>query len=189
MNTRSRCIPLMFALTGALAVALAGCDRTPVVPLPSSEALSKDGMLVASVRSALLADPALKSATELDVTANAGNVRLRGAAVDDAQFDRASEVARKVTGVTSVENNLTRPGTPTKASDNPDDIELTTAVTTALRNDPTVKSLDITVDSRKGDVQLTGSVGTRDQIDHAVEIARGVTGVHSVHDELIIAKQ
>ena len=45
MTSRSRCLSLALALVCAAAVPLAGCDRAPVVPLPSPEAMSKDSML------------------------------------------------------------------------------------------------------------------------------------------------
>jgi osmotically-inducible protein OsmY len=68
------------------------------------------------------------------------------------------------------------------------DADVTTGVNTALLRDSTLRSLDITVVTTKGDVRLTGQVDTQSQIDNALTIARGIGGVHSVHDELTLKK-
>jgi len=66
------------------------------------------------------------------------------------------------------------------------DIDVTTGVKTALLRDEGLKAFDIGVVTTKGDVRLTGQVDNQAQIDSALAIARGVTGVHSIHDELVL---
>jgi hyperosmotically inducible protein len=68
------------------------------------------------------------------------------------------------------------------------DIDVTTKVKTALLGDANLKSFDIAVVTLKGDVRLTGLVDNQSQIDDAKKVARGVDGVHSIHDELTIKK-
>ena len=69
-----------------------------------------------------------------------------------------------------------------------DDTTITTKVKSALLADADVKSFDIKVETRKGEVQLSGFVDNQAQIDRAAEIARGVEGVKSVVNELSIKK-
>ena len=69
-----------------------------------------------------------------------------------------------------------------------DDTVVTTRVKTALLADPEVKSSEIAVVTRKGEVQLSGFVATQAQIDHAVGVARGVEGVQAVLNQIAIQK-
>ena len=68
------------------------------------------------------------------------------------------------------------------------DVEVTQGVKDALLQDRALKSFDIAVVTTKGDVRLTGLVENQGQIDSALAIARGVKGVHSLHDELTVKK-
>jgi hyperosmotically inducible protein len=74
------------------------------------------------------------------------------------------------------------------AAGNIQDIDVTTNVKTALLRDTSIKRFDIAVVTLKGDVQLRGTVDTRRQAEQAIKVARGVDGVHSIHDELIVGK-
>lgn len=69
---------------------------------------------------------------------------------------------------------------------NLDDAGVTTRVTTALLADPSVKAFPIEVISLKGDVRLLGVVDTQAQRERVLEVARGVDGVHALHDELTL---
>jgi hyperosmotically inducible protein len=69
-----------------------------------------------------------------------------------------------------------------------DDSVITTRVKSALFSDPGVKSFDIAVVTRKGEVQLSGYVDNRAQIDRVIEVVRGVEGVQSVNNEMAIKK-
>jgi hyperosmotically inducible periplasmic protein len=66
------------------------------------------------------------------------------------------------------------------------DAEVTAKVKAALLLDETIKSLDITVVTTKGDVRLTGVVDTQAQLDQIDTMVRDIEGVHSFHDELTI---
>jgi len=65
-----------------------------------------------------------------------------------------------------------------------DDTAITTKVKAAIFNEPTLKSAEINVETFKGVVQLSGFVNSRADIDKAATIARGVTGVKSVKNDM-----
>ena len=67
-----------------------------------------------------------------------------------------------------------------------DDAVITTSVKTALLADPDIKSLDISVVTVKGEVQLSGFVNNQGQIDQAAQIARAIEGASGVKNELRI---
>jgi len=65
-----------------------------------------------------------------------------------------------------------------------DDSVITTKVKTALVNDPVTKATEINVETFKGVVQLSGFVSSQAAINRAVELARGVSGVKSVRNDM-----
>lgn len=65
-----------------------------------------------------------------------------------------------------------------------DDTVITTKVKTAILGEPTLKSLEINVETFKGVVQLSGFVSSTTAENKAIEIARGVSGVKSVKDDM-----
>jgi osmotically-inducible protein OsmY len=67
-----------------------------------------------------------------------------------------------------------------------DDSVITTKVKSLIAADDFLKSFEISVETRKGVVQLSGWVKTQDDVDKAGHIARGVKGVVSVKNNLIV---
>jgi len=67
-----------------------------------------------------------------------------------------------------------------------DDSVITTKVKSQLAADDFLKSFQIGVESYKGTVQLSGFVNSQQAVDKAVEITRGVKGVQSVKNDLIV---
>jgi osmotically-inducible protein OsmY len=67
-----------------------------------------------------------------------------------------------------------------------DDSVITTKVKSLLAADNFLKSFQISVETYKGTVQLSGFVGSEKAVDKAGEIARGVKGVKSVKNDLIM---
>ena len=65
-----------------------------------------------------------------------------------------------------------------------DDSVITTKVKSLLANDDFLKSFEISVETYKGTVQLSGFVDSQKAIDKAGEIARSVNGVKSVKNNL-----
>jgi osmotically-inducible protein OsmY len=67
-----------------------------------------------------------------------------------------------------------------------DDSVITTKVKSLLAADDFLKSFEISVETYKGTVQLSGFVGSQKAVDKAGEIARSVNGVKSVKNDLIV---
>jgi len=79
-------------------------------------------------------------------------------------------------------------GTPTKESTGEyiDDTTITTMVKAAIFEEPTLKVFQINVETFKGEVQLSGFVDSAQRVTRAGEVARGVKGVKSVKNSLIV---
>jgi hyperosmotically inducible periplasmic protein len=69
-----------------------------------------------------------------------------------------------------------------------DDSVITTQVKAALLADPDIKGLDITVNTRKGEVQLSGFVDSQSQMDRAATVAQGIEGVTQVTSQMTLKK-
>ena len=67
-----------------------------------------------------------------------------------------------------------------------DDSVITTKIKTLLAEDDFLKSFQISVETRKGIVQMSGFVDNQKHKDKAGQIARGVGGVKSVNNALIV---
>lgn len=67
-----------------------------------------------------------------------------------------------------------------------DDSVITTKVKAAIFDDPMTKVLEIKVKTFKGEVQLSGFVSSRAAANRAIELARGVSGVTTVKDDMQI---
>ena len=69
-----------------------------------------------------------------------------------------------------------------------DDSVITTKVKALLAADDFLKSFQISVETFKGTVQLSGFVDSQKAVDKAGEIARSVKGVKSVKNNLNVKK-
>jgi hyperosmotically inducible protein len=67
-----------------------------------------------------------------------------------------------------------------------DDSVITTKVKAAIFDEPTLKTMQINVESFKGEVQLSGFVNSAGDVKKAGEVARGVEGVTAVKNDLIV---
>ena len=67
-----------------------------------------------------------------------------------------------------------------------DDTVITTKVKSLLAADDFLKSFEISVETYKGSVQLSGFVNSQQAVDKAGQIARSVKGVKSVKNDLIV---
>ena len=65
-----------------------------------------------------------------------------------------------------------------------DDTVITTRVSTAIFNDPSLKSSEINVETFKGVVQLSGFVNSAGDIQKAVQLVQGISGVRSVRNDM-----
>ena len=143
-----------------------------------------DTSIAARTKSALLADD-VTDGLNIDVEVNRNEVQLNGFVDSQAQVNRAGELARAITGVTSVRNNLqVSSGGSRMAGEYVDDKTIQTRVKAALLDDPAVKSLQIDVEVNRGEVSLGGFVDSASQRDAAVATVRNVAGVEKVFNNL-----
>jgi len=70
-----------------------------------------------------------------------------------------------------------------------DDSVITAKIKAAVLEEASLKSAEINVETYKGIVQLTGFVRSRADINKAVEVAKGVDGVKSVKNDMIVKGQ
>lgn len=199
MNMHNKSLVLTVTLISALSIGACGKteDKKTAQPeAPKSEAPKSevkttvgtevdDSAITTKVKSALMADEDIKS-FDIKVETNKGEVQLSGFVDNQTQVDRATEVAKRVEGVKNVINNTTLKTTTTTTGEKIDDGIITTKVKAALLGEEGVKSGDISVATRDGEVQLSGFVANQTQIDRATEVARGVEGVKNVINELSI---
>ncbi len=197
MTTQLSSLLLRTTLVGALCALTVACSKPqdstlpsmPVATAPSTTVGTQidDAVVTASVKSALLADADIKR-FDFKVETRKGEVMLSGFVDSQAQMDRADALAKAVAGVTSVQNKVTlKTGTAT-VGNKVDDGIITTKVKAALIGDEVIKSTDIAVVTRKGEVQLSGFVNSQTQIDRALMIAKAIEGVSNVSNEMSIKK-
>ena len=67
-----------------------------------------------------------------------------------------------------------------------DDTTITTKVKSEIFAEPGLKTLQITVNTNKGVVQLSGFVDSAESAKKAGDVARGVAGVTEVKNDLIV---
>jgi len=106
-----------------------------------------------------------------------------GAALTAAlSFLAAGCSEREAPAATSVAPSA--PVASTSAGTEIDDTVVTTRVKSALLADPDIHSFDLKVETRKGEVQLSGFVDNQAQIDKAIVVARAVEGVTGVENNV-----
>ncbi|NDP38394.1 MAG: BON domain-containing protein [Rhodoferax sp.] len=182
----------LLALSAALTALLAGCDQPSAVapaaaPSTTVGTVIDDSIVSASVKAALLADPDIKG-FDLKVETRKGEVLLSGFVDKQTQMDIAVTVAGAVTGVKSVQNNVSLQSAAPTIGGKVDDTLVTAKVKAALLADESIKSLDIGVITRQGEVQLSGFVNSQGQIDRALAVADSIEGVCDVSNEMSIKK-
>ena len=142
------------------------------------DALS-DAAITAQVKLALIAD-GRTSGFATDVDTRDGLVTLSGKVDTEQARTAADEVAKKVSGVKSVNNQLqVVPDAKRKEVDATDD-KITDAIEKAMDTDPSLTDVGLSADSNNGVVTLDGTVETREQLFKAAEAIRKVPGVRSV---------
>jgi hyperosmotically inducible protein len=145
-------------------------------------------VLTSKVKLALIDDPVTK-AGQINVETFRGVVQL-GGFVDTAQAkEQATKVARSVTGVKEVRNDLRVSSPQATAGQVIDDVTVTASVKAKLAEDSTTKAHQINVETQKGVVQLAGFVDSTTARARAGELARSVDGVVSVRNDLEIRQK
>jgi osmotically-inducible protein OsmY len=67
-----------------------------------------------------------------------------------------------------------------------DDSMITAKIKSAILSDSRLKSMDITVSTFKGIVQLSGFVDSKGVVDRAVQVSRTIKGVKAVNNSLVV---
>jgi osmotically-inducible protein OsmY len=143
-----------------------------------------DGSIVTQVKASLVAEKGVPS-SDVNVEVYKGVVLLSGFVKTQAEKDAAGKVAKNVKDVASVRNEIAvHPGT--SMGTKLDDTMLVSKVKTALIDAKDVKSGQINVEARGGNVQLGGFVTGEKMRDRAIAVAKGVKGVKSVSNALFI---
>ena len=167
-----------------VALMVGACSATRTQESPGE--VVDDSTLTAKVKAALVDDPVTK-AGEINVETYRGVVQLAGFVNSAEEKSKATEVARGVTGVKEVRNDIKlAPAGQETAGKIVDDTMITAAVKTKLIADSQTKAYQINVEVQDGVVQLAGFVGSNEEKTHAGELARGVDGVKSVRNDLEI---
>lgn len=197
MNKRTTRLLLGSTLAAVAATALIGCNKAPDTSTTTNAPTAStgttmgtdvsDSAITASVKSALLADAVVKG-LDVQVETRKGTVQLSGFVDSQAQIDQAVVLTRAVSGVNYVENGITLKGGAGSMGTQLDDTAVTGRVKTALLADPDIKSLDISVLTSQGTVQLTGFVKNKAQIDKAVALAGAAEGAKTVKNELMVKR-
>lgn len=203
MESRYTSLLIGAMLAGAASALVLGCkgkdappptsanppNTAPTAAPPSTTLGTQidDSVVTTKVKSALLADPDVKG-FEIKVETRKGEVQLSGFVDSQTQIDRAVDLARRVDGVTRVENKMTLKGGGATVGSIVDDGIVTTKVKTALLSDKSIKGSDVAVVTNQGQVQLSGYVDNQSQIDRAVEVTRAVEGVKNVDNKMSVKK-
>ena len=175
---------LLLTATGC-ATALVGAGATGGYKVATDErnagGMWDDSAITSKIKSELLNDP-LTTAFQIDVDTLEGNVFLTGVVETKEESKRAVEIARNVSGVKKITNNLQIGKITFKQS--VDDTFTGSRIKAKLILEPGIRSLNIDVDVHNGVVTLTGIVDTSDQRKRAIEITRRTSGTVRVVDNL-----
>lgn len=161
--------------------ALAACLLVPSTAPAAMKDRISDQEITDAVEDELFFDQAVDSHA-LDVTTKAGVVTLEGEVENVLAQKRAERIAETVHGVLLVDNEVE-----VKPYFEPSDQALAADVRSALLADPATDSyeLEVSVDDRM--VTLTGTVDSLKEQELSLTVARGVDGVKSVIDGIVVA--
>jgi hyperosmotically inducible protein len=145
---------------------------------------ASDTWITSKTKIALYADERVKGSQVSVDTMKDGVVHLRGK-VDSAEAKAAAtEVAKNIEGVKSVQNDLQVVAPASRKAVTASDAQIEKQVETTLSRDTQLKSVDVRIDA--GVVTLTGEVPSITASARASEMARGVSGVRAVKNELTV---
>ena len=145
-----------------------------------------DSTITARVKAALIDDKSISSAG-ISVKTENKVVTLSGSVDSTAQKEQALSVAKNVKGVTTVNDKLSVSEEQSASLKGyAGDTAITSQIKAKLLADDMVPSRNITVETSDGVVQLSGSVESRQQADRAADIAKAVSGVKSVENNLSV---
>ena len=184
--------------TGVLAVR----NLLQVVPNRSKKAVMvADDRIQEDIAAALKDEPALKNSSIHAKTVTKGVVLLDGKAASLSDHLLAIEVTSAVAGVRQVSSQVDSPNEfgdrEVWYDDSPVDTNpgnawtdgwITTQTKTRFMTDADIPASAINVDTRRGHVTLFGTVPSAAVSEKAVMVAKGVSGVHAVKNELRVVR-
>ncbi|MCG8709852.1 molecular chaperone OsmY [Brenneria sp. 4F2] len=145
-----------------------------------------DSTTTAKVKSALLEDKTIKSG-DISVATTGGVVTLSGFVASQDIATHAVQIAGKTEGVKSVSDKLQIKDNATQSVGTyADDTVTTSSIKAKLLADSIVPSRKVKVETHEGVVQLSGEVDSQAQAARAESIAKAVSGVKSVKNDLTV---
>ncbi|MXF45810.1 molecular chaperone OsmY [Raoultella sp. Lac2] len=145
-----------------------------------------DSTITARVKAALIDDKNIRS-SDISVKTENKVVTLSGSVDGAGQKDLAVNAAKTVKGVTSVNDQLRVVAEPSASLKGyAGDTAITSQIKAKLLADDIVPSRKVTVETRGGTVHLSGTVDSRQQADRAADIAKAVSGVKNVENNLSV---
>ncbi len=183
----TKCTKYILPLLSASLLVLTGCNKGPDgAGTNASTTIGveiDDSVITTKVKTALMSDDIIKGA-DVKIETRKGEVLLSGFADNQAQIDHSAAVAMAIEGVKKVDNKLVLKEGKQTVGNKIDDSVITAGIKTAMLQDTQMKSMDVAVVTRKGEVQLSGFVDNELQATHAIEVAKSVSGVQSVINNL-----
>jgi hyperosmotically inducible protein len=164
-------------LTALLGAAFAGCDRK--APDQTTGAAGTSDSSAGTPTTTAGTSGGTASTTPTNTAATTGSST-------DTNTVGAASTARTTGTVTSNDSSGASGTTGTSAGTMIDDSLITTKVKTALLADSDVKGTDISVETKRGEVLLSGFVGNQSQVDKALKVANSVDGVKSVNNKMTV---
>jgi hyperosmotically inducible protein len=175
--------PLKVVAAIAIIALVGACAPTRTREAPGEYA--DDATVTAKVKTALIESPDVKG-RQIDVETFRGSVQLNGFVDSSSAKSAATRVASQVGGVQEVHNNLEVTDKSSSPAEATDDAMITAKVKTALIAEPLTKARQINVTTEAGVVHLGGFVDNTTEKNKASEVARTVSGVKAVRNELEI---
>lgn len=169
---------------------LSGCNQQSGSSNVSSTTIGTevdDSVITTKINTGLMSNEAVKS-LDIKVKTHKGEVLLSGFVDNQDQIDLASAIANGIDGVKSVDNRLSLKQGNQSVGHKIDDSIITAQVKSAMLADPVMKSLEVSVSTRNGEVELSGFVDNSEQMTHARNIAKGTNGVSSVVNHMSLKK-
>ncbi|HEY3174445.1 MAG TPA: BON domain-containing protein [Candidatus Polarisedimenticolia bacterium] len=183
--------PGVFRVASEIDVTDTLCDddfRTDEVTKPETDNRNVGGVTsdlwITSATKMRLAADSRTPATEINVDTRDGVVTLFGMVPTQESKSAAAEIARGVAGVKCVENQIEVVSSARQEMVQARDEEIQEGVKKALNDGGDQENANIGVEVKNGVVRLTGMVPTWQRNLSAVYLARSVTGVRSVRNEL-----
>lgn len=160
------------AATGAAGVSMLGVqERTPGQGID-------DAAAVAEIKSKFMRTDA-QAFSAVDVQVAGGRALLTGSAPEPAIKSEAERLTWTVRQIRSVANEI-EIGPKPKLGRTAKDDAISAQIRARMFNDPTVRAVDVDIQTHNGIVYLTGLVGNEDARRRAAEIASLVKGVTKV---------